>query len=127
MKELQYSHLPIHSFVKLADARPYDQLPISSDPSLLDAIEQANEEFEEDEAIRELAVKILAAFKTRNSVDALSQIASIRPFRGSSVKGHCDPDGVRSRIRIRDNTSGLCGPDPRSSSCRGPRIVSVEF
>jgi hypothetical protein len=75
MKELQYAHLPIHSFVKLADARPYDQLPISSDPSLLDAIEQANEEFEEDEAIRELAVKILAAFKTRNSVEALSQIA----------------------------------------------------
>lgn len=75
MKELQYAHLPIHGFVKLADARPYDQLPISSDPSLLDAIEQASEEFEEDEAIRELAVKILAAFRTRNSVEALSQIA----------------------------------------------------
>lgn len=75
MKELKYANLPIHGFVKLADARPYDQLPISSDPSLMDAIEQANEEFEEDEAIRELAVKILAAFKTRNSIEALSQIA----------------------------------------------------
>lgn len=75
MKELQYSHLPIHSFVKLADARPYEQLPLSSDPSLLDAIEQANEEFEDDEAFRELAVKILARFKTRNSVEALSQLA----------------------------------------------------
>src|SRR5204863_3413244 len=47
----------------------------SHDPSLLNAIEQANDEFEEDEEVRDLAVRILTAFRTRNSVEALAQIA----------------------------------------------------
>ena len=47
----------------------------SDDPSLLSAIEQANEEYEEDESVRDLAVRILTAFRNRNSVEALSQIA----------------------------------------------------
>lgn len=75
MKRLQYAQLPINSFLKLAEPRDFDLLPLSSDPSLMNAIEQANEEFEEDESIREVSVRVLAAFKTRNSVDALSQIA----------------------------------------------------
>lgn len=75
MKKLQYAQLPVNSFLQLADPRDFDLLPLSSDPALLSAIEQANEEFEEDESVRELAVRILMAFKTRNSVDALSQIA----------------------------------------------------
>ena len=32
-------------------------------------------QYEEDEEVRELAVRILAAFKTKNSVEALSQVA----------------------------------------------------
>lgn len=75
MKRLQFSQLPIHSFLQLTAARTFDQLPLSADPALLSAIEQTNEEFEEDEAVRELALRILAAFKTRNSVEALTQIA----------------------------------------------------
>lgn len=75
MRKIQYSQLPINSFVSLRGPRVYEPLPVSDDPSLLSAIEQANEEFEEDEAVRELAVKVLAAFRTRNSVEALSQIA----------------------------------------------------
>jgi inorganic triphosphatase YgiF len=75
MKMLQYAQLPINAFNELTPAKKYEQLPLSNDRALLTAIEQANEEFEEDEAIRELAVKILAAFRTRNSVEALSQIA----------------------------------------------------
>ena len=75
MKTLQFSQLPIHSFLQLNEPRPFDQLPISSDPAVLCAIEQVNEEFEEDESVRELAVRILAAFRCRNSVEALSQIA----------------------------------------------------
>ena len=75
MKRLQFSQLPINSFVQLTEARSFEKLPLSSDPALLSAIEQVNEEFEEDEAVRELALRILAAFKTRNSVEALSQIA----------------------------------------------------
>lgn len=75
MKKLQYAQLPINSFLQLTDARPFDQLPLSADPGLLSAIEQANEEYEEDEAVRELAVRVLAAFRYRNSVESLSQIA----------------------------------------------------
>ena len=41
----------------------------------MSAVEQTHEEFEEDEEIRELSVRILAAFKTRNSVEALSEVA----------------------------------------------------
>lgn len=67
--------LPIFSIKQLERARPFTPLSISNDESLISAIEQAHEEFEEDEQVRELAVRVLAAFKTRNSVESLSQIA----------------------------------------------------
>lgn len=67
--------LPIFSIRRLERARPFNPLSISNDESLISAIEQAHEEFEEDEQVRELAVRVLAAFKTRNSVEALSQMA----------------------------------------------------
>ncbi len=75
MRRLQYAQLPINSFSNLTPSKTFEGLPISEDASLLNAIEQANEEFEEDESVRELSVRILAAFKTRSSVDALAQIA----------------------------------------------------
>lgn len=75
MRKLQYSQLPINSFMHFTPAKLYEPLPVLDDPSLLNAIEQANEEYEEDESVRELALKILTAFRTRNSVDALTQIA----------------------------------------------------
>lgn len=75
MRKLQYNQLPINSFGKLTPSKLYNPLLNSNDPALLSAIEQANEEFEEDEAVRNLAVRILTAFRTRNSIEALSQIA----------------------------------------------------
>lgn len=75
MRRIQYAQLPINSFIQLTDARDFDKLPISADPALLSAIEQAQEEYEEDETVRELALKILAVFRSRNSVEALSQMA----------------------------------------------------
>ena len=75
MRKAQYAQLPINSFAELSTAKLYEPLPLSDDPSVLNAIEQANDEFEEDESVRDLAVRILTAFRTRNSVDALSQIA----------------------------------------------------
>jgi len=75
MRKLMYAQLPVNSFIQLTEGRPYNLLPISSDPSLVNAIDQAQEEFEEDEQVRTLAVRILAAFRTRNSVEALTQIA----------------------------------------------------
>lgn len=67
--------LPVYGFTKLERARPFDFLPISNDEALLSAVEQTHEEYEEDEEIRDLSVRILAAFKTRNSVEALTQVA----------------------------------------------------
>lgn len=75
MRKMQYAQLPINSFSQLAPAKRYEPLPDSDDPALMSAIEQADEEFEEDENVRELALRILAAFRTRNSVEALAQIA----------------------------------------------------
>lgn len=75
MRKLQYAQLPINSFTQLAAAKNYKPLPTSDDPALLDAIDQANDESEEDEAVREVALRVLAAFKTQNSVEAVAQIA----------------------------------------------------
>ena len=69
------TYLPIFALRRLELARPFDDLPISNDSALMDAIEQTYDEMEEDSEVRELAVRILAAFKTRNSVEALSQVA----------------------------------------------------
>lgn len=67
--------LPIFSIKKLELSQPFTPLELSNDKALMSAIEQTQEELEEDEAIREIALRILNAFKTRNSVEALSQIA----------------------------------------------------
>ena len=67
--------LPIFSIKRRELAGTFDALPISNDEDLMSAVEQSYDEFEEDEEVRELAVRILAAFKKRNSVEALSQIA----------------------------------------------------
>lgn len=75
MRKLQYAQLPINSFTQLAPAKSYKALPTSDDAALLDAIDQAGDEFEEDEAVREVALRVLAAFKMQNAVDAVAQIA----------------------------------------------------
>jgi uncharacterized membrane protein len=67
--------LPIYQIQRLETANAFPQLSHSDDESLLGAIEQTHEEDEEDEMIRDLAVKILAMFRNRNSVEALSQVA----------------------------------------------------
>jgi hypothetical protein len=75
MRKLQYSQLPINSFTKLAPAKRYTPLSDSEHPALISAIEQANDEYEEDEAVRELALRVLAAFKSGNAIEAVSQMA----------------------------------------------------
>lgn len=69
------SDLPIFGITELELSNPFQPLPLSNDEALLGAIEQINDEFEEDEQIRDLAVRILTMFKNRNSVEALSQVA----------------------------------------------------
>ncbi len=97
--------LPIFSIDKLEPARPFEQLPLSNDPALISAIEQTQDEFEEDEAVRELAVRILNAFKNRNSVEALSQVAlydlsSTLRSRAVTILSDFDHESVFSTILI---------------------------
>ena len=75
MRKLQYSQLPINSFSQLAPAKRITPLRDSDDIALISAIEQASDEYEEDEAVRELSLKVLAAFKSHNAVEALTQMA----------------------------------------------------
>lgn len=75
MQKKQFSQLPINSFNELKPSKPYNILPISNNSDLMSAVEQSHDEFEEDEEVRDLAVRVLAAFKTRNSVESLGQIA----------------------------------------------------
>lgn len=67
--------LPVYSFVRLERSSPFRSLPDSQDEALLDAIDQTQEESEEDAEVRGLALKVLAAFKTGNSISAISQMA----------------------------------------------------
>jgi HEAT repeat protein len=71
----KFEELPISSFSELKPAAEYDLLPLSNDPALMSAIEQTQDEFEEDEEVRGLALRILTAFKSRNAAEALGQIA----------------------------------------------------
>ena len=75
LQTARYNQLPIFKLHKLERARPFSPLSISNDEDLMSAIEQAHDEYEEDEEIRDLAVRILTRFKTRNSVEAMSQLA----------------------------------------------------
>ena len=75
LEKLQYSQLPIARIEKIELARPFSPLPISNDEALMSAIEQVQDEYEDDEEVRDLALRILAAFKTRNAVESLSQMA----------------------------------------------------
>jgi HEAT repeat protein len=75
IQKFQFGQLPVNSFLEIKPSRAIDMLPLSNDQALMSAIEQVHDEFEEDEEVRGLAVRILAAFKTRNSVEALAQTA----------------------------------------------------
>ncbi len=81
VEQLRFSQLPIHAISGLRPAQEFELLLVSDDESLLDAIEQSQDESETDDEVRALALRVLAAFKNRNAVDAISQIAlyDIRP------------------------------------------------
>jgi len=121
LQNLQFNQLPIFKFQKLELARPFSPLTISNDDALMSAIEQTHDEFEEDEEIRDLAVRILTRFKTRNSVEALTQVAlydlsSNLRSKAVSVLADFDHESVFEAIL-------LCCADPtrevRAAAARG--------
>lgn len=75
LDKIKFNKLPINSFTEIIPSKSFDALPISNDEALMSAIEQTQDEFEEDDAIRDLALRILEKFRTRNAVEALSQVA----------------------------------------------------
>ena len=75
MRMLQYAQLPINSFGDLMPPKHFEPLQESNAKALLEAIDQANPDIEDDESVRDVAIKVLAAFRTWNAVEALSQIA----------------------------------------------------
>lgn len=121
LQSLQFNQLPIFKFQKLELARPFAPLSISNDDALMSAIEQTQDEYEEDEEIRDLAVRILTRFKTRNSVEALTQVAlydisSNLRSKAVSVLADFDHESVFEAIL-------LCCADPtrevRAAAARG--------
>ena len=121
LDKLQYSQLPIAGFSKIEPASLYSPLSISNDDALMSAVEQTQDEYEEDEQVRELAVRILARFKTRNSVEALSQVAlydlsSNLRSKAVSILADFDHESVFETIL-------LCCADPtrevRAAAARG--------
>lgn len=70
-----FKNLPISGFDEISPAESFERLKPSNDQALLSAIEQTQDEYEEDQEVRELAVRILAAFRNQNSVEALAQVA----------------------------------------------------
>lgn len=67
--------LPIFEITDFEEPAGYEELPESKDPELLLAIDQSDEEVQGDASIREDALAILADSRTRQSVEAISQVA----------------------------------------------------
>lgn len=70
-----FAAFPVASFVRLQKANAFLQLPDSTDPALLNAIEQTNEESDEDVAVRSRALALISGYRTSNAVGAVAQMA----------------------------------------------------
>lgn len=121
LQVVHFNQLPIFKIRRLEPARPFSPLSISNDESLMSAIEQTHDEYEEDEEVRDLSVRILTRFKTRNSIEALSQVAlydlsSNLRSKAVSILADFDHESVFEAIL-------LCCADPtrevRAAAARG--------
>ncbi len=74
-ESLEINDLPIGQMAGISNPRPIETLPISDDEGLLAAIDEIQDDSEADSEFRAIALRVLAGFKTQNSIDALSQIA----------------------------------------------------
>lgn len=75
LKETRFEVLPIYSFTGVKTVAEHSLLPLSNDLALMDAIEISQDESEDDETVRQIALRILESFKTRNSAECLGQMA----------------------------------------------------
>ena len=78
--------LPVSTFLELKPSSNFDALPVSDDMGLLAAIEEIHGDLEPDAEIREISLRVLAAFRANNSVAALSQITLHDPSAALRLK-----------------------------------------
>ena len=74
-ESVEVNDLPISRITELSTPQPIDELPVSDDEGLLAAIDEIQDDSDADSEFRTIALRVLASFKTRNSIEALSQIA----------------------------------------------------
>ncbi len=126
--DLETIPLPVYSINRIEKSKTFANLPLSNDEALLSAIEQTQDEYEEDEEIRDLAIRILMAFRTRNSIESLSQIAiydlssSLRS-KAVSVLADFDHESVFETILL-----GCADPtrEVRAAAARGLSRLSFD-
>ena len=123
-----FSQLPISKFKRLEAPGRVELLPTSDDPGLLNAIEQTKEGVEHDEEVRLLATRILAAFKTDNSISALKQtalydISSNVRSRAVGILGDFDHETVFETLVI---ASADPSRDVRAAAARGLARLSID-
>lgn len=74
-ESVDISHLPISQIETLSEPAPYEELEYSDDEGLIAAIEELQDEGETDADIRMIVLRVLASFKAKNAVEALTQVA----------------------------------------------------
>ena len=67
--------LPISQITEVSSPPSIEILPSSDDEGLQAAIDEVQDDSDADSEFRVIALRVLASFKTRNSIEALSQIA----------------------------------------------------
>ncbi len=125
-KEIQLasaSELPFNSILRLDYPHGIEVLPSSSDEALIEAIEQVLDEFNEDEEMKELSMRIIAAHKTGNSVEALSQVAlydlsATTRCRSVEILGEFDHEAVFEPIIL------ACADPTREVRAAAARVLT---
>lgn len=74
-ESVDISHLPIAQIETLAAPVPFEELEYSDDDGLIAAIEEMQDDAETDADIRMIVLRVLASFRAKNAVEALTQVA----------------------------------------------------
>lgn len=74
-ESLEINHLPIGRISSIATPPPIEELDDADDEGLLAAIDEVQDDSDADSEFRLIALRVLASFRNRNSIDALAQIA----------------------------------------------------
>jgi hypothetical protein len=125
-KEIQLaaaSELPFNSIYRLEYPHGIEALPSSNDEALIEAIEQVLDEFNEDEEMKELSMRIIAAHKTSNCVEALSQVAlydlsATTRCRSIEILGEFDHESVFESIIL------ACADPTREVRAAAARVLT---